>query len=290
MDKMNFKKIIMISIFLILLVVVIFLLLNYLFFEKEGINLFEGGDWVSIIIGTISAVSTIILGYISYWQNKKQREDNIRTEKQMREQYSKEKETIFLTQKVSVLIEKLNQYCYLLRDLDIKFYEKYFECELLEFTNEIVELTSIADINKEVTKFKRKANEYIVFLNYIYNIIVYNKYYVDELYDCAISLVILRTAIESYSIKYLNFNTKYKLEGKSMINDEELRIDSIELMKKYLDFKAYWTIFIQGALDEYENLIYKNDLDLFKEWFDVNHKKNQLLKEKVAKITSDVQK
>ena len=51
-----------------------FIILNSIFTTDKEVWI-NGSAWATIIIGALSASCTLFLGFISYWQNKQQRQD-----------------------------------------------------------------------------------------------------------------------------------------------------------------------------------------------------------------------
>lgn len=284
MKNVKFSKIITIAIGSIVIIITIFLVFDYILSLKKGVDWLNVGDLATVVIGAISSVSTIVLGYISFWQNKMQREDNLRSEKRMREQYQKDKEDMVIQHKIDVLVNNLNVYIDKLHQIDTKLNEKNFECDMLDFLNKFENCKTVEELKYNVLMYKRTISENVVLINYIYNCIVYNKYYVNDLYNCAIAIVELRHEMELYSIEQINeiLNRQLFIIDKA----DKVKFDDATkiLMDKYLNFKNYWTIFLQDAISTYERMIYKNCLNEFLEWFDDNSKETAALRKKVQEI------
>lgn len=284
MKKEKFLKMIFIAVILILFILISFAAINHFVKMKKGYNWLCGSDWVSIIIGSISSVSTIFLGYVSYWQNKVQREDNRIAKQRLRNQYQNEKEDSKIQYKIDILVNNLNTYIEKLFQIDFKILEKNFECDILDFTNNFSNYKTLEDLRNDALFYKRMISENISFVNYIYNCIVYNKYYVEDLDNCAISIVKFRQAAELYTIEQINVILKCQsITTKGIDRDNFIKSTEI-LMRKYLDFKGYWTIYLQNAISTYERMIYKNNLNEFLEWFNDNGKKNSELRKKIQEM------
>lgn len=145
MSKINSNKMFLTAISIVLFIIILFSVLDYFMSKKEQENWLSGGDWITIIIGAISSVSTIFLGYISYWQNKKQREDNLKSEHQMRIQHQNEKDDLLLQHKIDTLTIGLNIYMERLHHIDVKLSERNFACDILEYTYKLEEHKNLND-------------------------------------------------------------------------------------------------------------------------------------------------
>ena len=58
----------------LLIVIAVLYTLNCIFSTDNKVWL-DGNAWATIIIGAISSSCTLFLGFLAYWQNKKQRQD-----------------------------------------------------------------------------------------------------------------------------------------------------------------------------------------------------------------------
>ena len=85
-----------------------------LVYHSMSITWFGAGDWIALIVGTLGACATAILGYVAYWQNKKQRDDNEKTHKEQLDE----------TKKNSILMSQ-EKYLDRLFALKKEFYEEH---------------------------------------------------------------------------------------------------------------------------------------------------------------------
>lgn len=202
----------------------------------------------------------------------------------MRIQHQNEKDDLLLQHKLDTLTNGLNIYMERLHHIDVKLSERNFACDILEYTDKLEEHKNLNDLKKDFLIYKRKIGETLTFINHIYNIIIYNKYYVGELDNCAISIVELRCELEVYATKHINdiLNQKTIMLDKKII--ETINNSSISLMRKYLNFQNYWTIYLQDVLFIFEKMIYINNLYELLEWFKGNNEKKALLKVKLKEI------
>ena len=63
-------------------VIIVFAILNSIFTTDKEVWL-NGNAWATIIIGDLSASCTLFLGFVSYWQNKQQRQDYLEKIKEL---------------------------------------------------------------------------------------------------------------------------------------------------------------------------------------------------------------
>ena len=103
MKNTSNKLFVPIFLIIVLLAIIagVFFCVDYYFFEGKWLN---GDSWLSIIICLISSCATLILGYISYWQNKKQREDNVKAQELIQKNAEKEAQNIQRQRKLEVFI------------------------------------------------------------------------------------------------------------------------------------------------------------------------------------------
>ena len=66
-----------ICVWFLFIVIVVFLILNSILSTADKVWL-DGNAWATIIIGAVSSACTIFLGFLSYWQNKNQRQDYLK--------------------------------------------------------------------------------------------------------------------------------------------------------------------------------------------------------------------
>lgn len=290
----NIIKWLLIALFFVAFIIGVFAVLDYYISLNSESRWLDGSAWASIIIGAISSSATVFLGYVSYWQNKKQREDNIASERRIREQYQSEKENAINQHRIDVLVDSMNSYIKTLHEIDLKLLEKDFACELLDFKYTIEEISNSKSISSEsrqnIIAFKRRIGETIALLNYIYNSIVYKKYYVPKLYDCAISIVKLRHKSESYAAKFLSVLVACTDKLDESFEIKEFFDATVELMNTIIHFKGCWSIYLQEALTKFERMTYKNDIYEFFEWFEESDKSVGKLRKDVAQLEEEFHK
>ena len=73
-DKKDLKIYFGLCCWFLLIVIAVFCTLNSIFSTENKVWL-DGNAWATIIIGALSASCTLFLGFVSYWQNKQQRQD-----------------------------------------------------------------------------------------------------------------------------------------------------------------------------------------------------------------------
>lgn len=294
MSRKNFIKWLFVALIFVAVIIITFAVLDHYLSLNSESRWLDGGAWASIIIGAISSSATLFLGYVSYWQNKKQRQDNLASERRIREQYQVEKEEAINQHRVDVLVDNLNAYIKVLHEIDLKLVEKDFACDLLDFKYTIEKISMSKSVSLEsrqsIIAFKRTIGEIIVLLNYIYNSIVYKNYYVSKLYDCAISIVKLRHKSESYAANYLSVLLDYTDKIADSFEIKEFRDATIELMETIINFKGCWSIYVQEALMEFESMTYKNDIYKFFEWFEESNENVQKLRKDVAQLEKEFHK
>lgn len=294
MTRKTFTKWLFVSLFFVAIIIGAFAILDHYMFLNSGSRWLDGGAWASIIIGAISSSATVFLGYVSYWQNKKQRQDNLASERRIREQYQAEKEEAINQHRIDVLVDNMNTYIKVLHEIDLKLVEKDFACDLLDFKYTIDKISMSNSVSLEsrqsIIEFKRTIGETIVLLNYIYNSIVYKKYYVRKLYDCAISIVKLRHKAESYAANYLSELLNYTEKIEDFFEIKEFKNATIELMDAICDFNSRWTLYLQEALTKFEGMTYKNNIYEFFEWFDESNENVQKLRKDVAQLEKEFHK
>ena len=277
---------IIISIAIIFCIIIVFVILNNSF-STETTSWLNGGDWAGIIIGAISSGATLFLGYVSFWQNKMQREDNIRAENRLREQYSSEKESAENQRKIDVLVSNLNSFTERLHDINLKFLEKNFDSEVSYICSAITDSidfdSKIAKNTDKISIADDKVGSLITFLNFIYNSIVYTKYYVSELDDCATNLVIFRHSLEAISLDYIS-TILYSDKDETKIDIQKLEADIKDLTQKYLKATYGWNIYFQESISHAERITYKNNIYSFFEWFENSNEKVGLLRTKITTI------
>ena len=91
MKKSPYIKCTVIAITIITILILSFLILDSILSTNTQ-RWLDGNAWTSIIIGAVSSAATVVLGYISYWQNKQQREDYKKAEQKTQTQYQEEKQ------------------------------------------------------------------------------------------------------------------------------------------------------------------------------------------------------
>ncbi|MBP3307932.1 MAG: hypothetical protein J6L90_00665 [Clostridia bacterium] len=294
MTRKTFTKWFLIALLFVAIIIGSFAILDHYMFLNSGSRWLDGGAWVSIIIGAISSSATLFLGYVSYWQNKKQRQDNLASERRIRDQYQAEKEEAINQHRIDVLVDNMNAYIKVLHEIDLKLVEKDFACDLLDFKYTIEKISMSKSVSLEsrqsIIAFKRTIGETIVLLNYIYNSIVYKKYYVPKLYNCAISIVKLRHKSESYAANYLSSLLEYTEKIEDSFEIKKFKDATIELMDAICKFSSCWTLYLQEALTKYERMTYKNNIYEFFEWFDESNVNVGKLRKDVAQLEEDFQK
>lgn len=262
------------------------LIFNYFYIKNHAVSFFDGSDWISIIIGDITAISTLVLGYVSCWQNQQQREDNKREQRRMQARYEQEKEGIINQNRLDVLRKNLNDYRNKLYNIDLMMLEKDLACELSEFTPILRELPSCKTITKktqdELWEFNRRVDKAIVFINFIQTTILYTKYYINELDDCVLSIIKLRHQYERVSSYYIS-NLLSSTIKTSDLNKKGFSKAIVDLMGCILDFQSYFKIYYSEALGQFERIEYKNNLEEFFLWFEESNKNVGILKEKISK-------
>lgn len=285
MTRKTFTKWLLVALLFVAIIIGSFAILDHYISLNSEKRWLDGGAWASIIIGAITSSATLFLGYVSYWQNKKQRQDNLASERRIREQYQAEKEEAINQHRIDVLVDNMNAYIKVLHEIDLKLVEKDFACDLLDFKYTIEKISMSKSVSIEsrrsIIAFKRTIGETIVLLNYIYNSIVYKKYYVPKLYDCAISIVKLRHKSESYAANYLSVLLEYTEKIEDSFEIKKFKDATIELMDAICNFSSCWTLYLQEALTKFERMTYKNNIYEFFEWFDESN-------ENVGKIRKDV--
>ena len=271
------------------------IIFNYIYIKNHAVSFFDGSDWVSIIIGDITAISTLGLGYVSCWQNQQQREDNRQEQRRMQARYEQEREEIIKEHRLDVLRQNLNNYRKQLYELDLMILEKNPSAGLLEYNEVLAELYKAQIITEglrqKLIEFDHWIAHNIKYLNFIYNSIVYTLYYVDKLDDCALSIVRLRHHYERMSTKYFwKWIKQPELVTDGIEALEEFQTGIAELMRLSIDFESYFSIYKQAALGFFQRIEYKNDVRAFFDWFDKSDEKVGLLRKEVLKMEKEFAK
>jgi len=294
MTRKTFIKWLFVALLFVAITIGSFAILDHYISLNSEKRWLDGGAWASIIIGAISSSATLFLGYVSYWQNKKQRQDNLASERRIHEQYQAEKEEAINQHRTDVLVDNMNAYIKVLHEINLKLVEKDFSCDLYEFKCTMQNISNSKSISLEsrenIAKFNRIICEMIVFLDYIYNSIVYKKYYVPQLYDCAISIVKFRHKLDLYAANFLFELLDYSDVVEESFEINEFKVANIELMNAYIDFKSYWSIYLSKALTKFENMTYKNNICEFFEWFEESNENVGNLKKDVAQLEKEFHK
>lgn len=294
MSRKNFIKWLFVALIFVAVIIITFAVLDHYLSLNSESRWLDGGAWASIIIGAISSSATLFLGYVSYWQNKKQRQDNLASERRIREQYQAEKEEAINQHRIDVLVDNLNAYIKVLHEIDLKLVEKDFSCDLYKFKCTMQNISNSKSVSLEsrenLAKFNRIICEVIVFLDYIYNSIVYKKYYVPQLYDCAISIVKFRHKLDLYAANFLFELLDYSDVVKDSFEVNKFKVATLELMNATIDFKSYWSIYLSEALTKFERMTYKNNIYEFFEWFDESNENVQQLRKDVAQLEKEFHK
>ena len=168
-----FVPIFMIILLLVTIAIVIYGVDTY-FFNNTWLS---GDSWVSIIICLISSGATLILGFISYWQNKKQREDNIKAQEIIQENAKREVENLRRQREISVLAKNFDKYKDKLEKINAEIQRFHYLSVIDKIVTNIVESSKEESSSEERENRINESNELIkqtiISLNYIHNTILY---------------------------------------------------------------------------------------------------------------------
>lgn len=254
-----FVPIFMIILLLVTIAIVIYGVDTY-FFNNTWLS---GDSWVSIIICLISSGATLILGFISYWQNKKQREDNIKAQEIIQENAKREVENLRRQREISVLAKNFDKYKDKLEKINAEIQRFHYLSVIDKIVTNIVESSKEESSSEERENRINESNELIkqtiISLNYIHNTILYqyNKYFIDETEPLILNAVRTRQAIENFSHSYLRLS----LEKDEVTKEEKykkMKDDIFELCHQVTRFETDWQNYLMKIIEYFEILEYND--------------------------------
>lgn len=251
-------------------ITIIFIILDEIFSTNEK-RWLDGNAWSTIIIGIISSTATIVLGYISYWQNKQQREDYRKAEEENKIKFKKEEEKRTRQKILEIYQNSFYNYIDILNEIDKSFSEKNLPTRILWYKDRICNDKNLMENpdNKEfIIEYKKMLSSTIYWINHIYNRILYQPYYTNKLNNCVNSIVNLRYELEDYIDKNINSNIYNSCIEK--ININEFGLDTKKLMIDYFKFQDNWEIYYQYTIRKLEDLLLDNDVNTIENWIENN--------------------
>lgn len=286
MNEKLFRRYFFISLIMCAVIIFVFAILNAKF-STETESWLDGGAWASIIIGAISASSTVFLGLIAYWQNKKQREDNERAQRKIEQQAKAEKQDFERQRKLDVEIRHIDAYRNRLLAIEERrmvfniVNEFYAVCREINSSRE-AELSS-QELRDSVIFVDNKISSIILFLNHMQNTTLYNQYYIPAVEELVLKTVRVRKAIERFASKYVD---------DKFLNDKHMDKETTNGYKKdcadmiqnisYLD--CLWLVYVQNIYDVLYIIEYNGDLTELNRILENNETKTKELREKVSKL------
>lgn len=270
MKKSPYVKCIINTIIPMFTITIIFIILDEIFSTNEK-RWLDGNAWSTIIIGIISSTATIVLGYISYWQNKQQREDYRKAEEENKIKFKKEEEKRTRQKILEIYQNSFYNYIDILNEIDKSFSEKNLPTRILWYKDRICNDKNLMENpdNKEfIIEYKKMLSSTIYWINHIYNRILYQPYYTNKLNNCVNSIVNLRYELEDYIDKNINSNIYNSCIEK--ININEFGLDTKKLMIDYFKFQDNWEIYYQYTIRKLEDLLLDNDVNTIENWIENN--------------------
>ena len=290
------RKVIKIAL-VILFIVIIFNLSFFIaniYLSSETSAWLDGGDWVALIIGTISAGSTIFLGYIAYWQNKKQREDNLRAQKLLEQKDYENKIEMENRYRFDHLISIQHEYLDKLDEINVRLIDNHFMNEILEIANACAyfqkDVRSKNQFNSIIQDTDRRISRLIILINYIQNTVTYNRYYIDEVYDLVISLVRFRITLEILSNRYFGLIGTRKIEDYTIEKIKQLKSGISTIMNLASEALIKWEQYNQAFHFNLEEIECNNDLNSLLELYHENAKKTESLRVKLDEVQEVIKK
>ena len=294
MKKQTLINIALITLIVVIIIFVVLYNLNQKFSTEESPWL-DGNGWTSLIVNIVSALSSLFLGLVAIWQNKKQREDNLRIQRINEIKETENNNKIQMQNELNTHFKYLEKY----KDSISSINQLLLENDFLGEIHNIIIKISIRDAdslsNKEKENeyllTKKTINKMIIFLNNVQNIVTYNKYYIDKLEDLLINLVELRENASYYVLTYFGDNVFLSNEKLSSLNrSDEFYTDSLGLEDKITLFYSCWTQYYQLSNEFFEAIESKCDLNTLNQLFNQNIDRSLKLREKVAQKTKELQR
>lgn len=290
MSEKLVRRYFIISVVMCAIIIAVFVLLNNNF-STETEPWLDGGAWASIIVGAISASSTVFLGLISYWQNQKQRQDNEKVQKKLEQQALADKREFARQRKMDVEIRHMDAYKSRLLAID----ERRIDFNIInEFHTICLKINSLEDTELSIQEIKellfvldKKVSSIIIFLNHIQNTTLYNQYYISDVEELVLCTVKVRKSIERFGLKYLTRN----IFDSDCIDNETIdayKIDCVDMIKEISRLDSLWIIYVQTICRAFETIEYNGDLEELNQILKNNIAKTQKLREKVLKIEGEI--
>lgn len=218
-------------------------------------NWLTGESWVSIILCLISSGATLILGYISCWQNKKQREDNIKAQENIQRDAARERQFLIEQRNLEVLVKGFDKYRDKLETIDMEIQKLNYSACLNKICRTVLESAKTDFSREKVDECREITKNIIASLNYIQNNIIYTygKYYINAAEPLILNLASFRKAIGDFTLEYLEPTLD---EQKAKL--EKMKIDAIDLRNKICQFEVDWQNYLTGIVSYFEYLEYND--------------------------------
>ena len=262
------------------------------FFKNTWLS---GDSWVSIIVCLISSGATLILGYISCWQNKKQREDNKKSQELIQENANREAENLRQQREISVLVKNFDKYRGKLEKINAEMHKFHYVFVVNKVVTNIVESIeeeySFEEIENRINESYELIKQIIISLNYIQNTIVYqyNKYFIDETEPLILNTVKTRHAIEDFSLLYLRLPLEKEKATKEEKN-KKMKDDALELYHQLNQFETDWQNYLMKIIERFEFLEYSGSPKKIIDEMNVSVFKIQKLRAKVNQLEEEHKK
>ena len=289
MNEKLFRRYFIISVIMCAVIIAAFVFLN-IKFSTGSEPWLDGSAWASIVIGAISASSTVFLGLVSHWQNKKQREDNEKVQRKLEQQAVADKREFERQRKMDVEIRHMEAYKNRLLAID----ERRIDFNIInEFHTICLKIRSLKntelstqEINELLFLLDKKVASIIIFLNHMQNTTLYNQYYISDVEELVLCTVRVRKGIERFGLKYLNCN----IFDNDCIDNETIdayKKDGVEMIKDISRLDSLWVIYMQTICRAFETIEYNGNLEELNQILKNNIDKTQKLREKVLKIEGE---